>query len=211
MAIPEHYSPRRQPSVNPILHRPVHVTLTSYEASPRRGADVFRLEITYKPIGFTQTYHEVYVPPALQAPFRDEKVLSFHMETLENNSRACHALRGSPGYVVMGVDLTDGSRLTEIPSEWRRLRRWCFLTGAVCLGIAGALLARDIGVLWNILAASLCVLGVARCRAGCAVPNKPFWITAEHGDFSTIKPHSNAGPKGEVPTTRSSATLAAAD
>jgi hypothetical protein len=142
------------------------------------GENLFRLEITYMPHGLPQVYNAVYVPPTLREQLQSGAVRSFHLETLECNSKAMRALPNAPNYAVIGVQASDGRLFSEIPVEWRRLRRNLLLLGTALLLTAVVILFRDISVWLNFLAAGLLALGIMKTKASTAVPQTPFTVFA---------------------------------
>ena len=94
-----------------------------------------------------------HVPPILKVQFQNGPVRGIHLETLECNSKAMRALPNAPNYAVLGVEASDGRLFTDIPVEWRRLRRNLLLLGGVLILTAVLILVKDASVGLNFLAA----------------------------------------------------------
>jgi hypothetical protein len=172
--------------MNPTLHMPIKLHATPCRDLNRSaiGENLFTLEITYKPNGFPQVYNAVYVPPSLQGPLQNSALRSFHVETLQCNSHEKKALKNGPNYAVLGVELADGRTFTEIPVEWRRLRRRLSLIGIALLTTAVGLLFQDLSFVSNLLSAGVLTLGILELNASIAVPRTPFTVFSTRGDFT---------------------------
>jgi hypothetical protein len=118
-------------------------------------------------------------------------VRSIHLETLELHSDMEGALPYPPRYVVLAVELADGSTHTEVPAEWLRLRRKLEFTGTILLLTAAGLLAKDLGVVMNCISAGLLALGVLKLRAASAVPRLPLKAGTTLGNYSADAVTSN--------------------
>jgi hypothetical protein len=101
---------------------------------------------------------------------------------LECNGKAMRALPNAPNYAVLGVEASDGRLFTDIPVEWRRLRRNLLLLGGVLILTAVLILVRDASVGLNFLAAGLLALGIMKTKASTAVPRTPFTVFATLSD-----------------------------
>jgi hypothetical protein len=179
--------------MNPTRHMPIEVRLrpSLYGESAAPIENIFVLELVYKPNGFPQTYLPTYIPPALQVPLQTAGVRSIHLETLELHSDMEGALPYPPRYVVLAVELADGSTHTEVPAEWLRLRRKLEFTGTILLLTAAGLLAKDLGVVMNCISAGLLALGVLKLRAASAVPRLPLKAGTTLGNYSADAVTSN--------------------
>lgn len=172
--------------MNPSRHIPIEVRLrpSLYGETAEPIENVFVLELIYKPNGYPQTYLPTYIPPSLQAPLQTAEVRSIHLETIELYSELERALSYPPCYVVLAVELADGSTHTEIPAPWLQLKRRLALTGTTLLLLAAGLLAKDLGAVMNCIGTGLFALGVLKLRGAAAVPRLPLKAGTTLGNYS---------------------------
>lgn len=154
------------------FHRPYQVTSAPTTFSPPRAVpDIFNIRLRYREGGDWQCFSLVHIPPSVQNAFEQGIVYGLHLEALETNGAASRSLQGQPRYVILGVELADGSKVTSIPSAFHAVfRRKIAITGAVLLtgGILAVTLFPWVGGL-------LTGLGTHFARTAMGLPRKPFW------------------------------------
>jgi hypothetical protein len=119
----------------------------------------------------------VHISPCVQGAFAQGNVRGLHLESLETNGVASLALPGQPRYVVLGVELSDGSALSCVPHVLHTFfRQKLVLAAALCL-IGGLLGATPFPWFGGLLAG----LGTHFARTAFGIPRKPFWAPHHHG------------------------------
>lgn len=157
------------------FHRPYKTELLSANAA----ADLFELRMLYREGGNWQVRDRVHVPESVQAAFRHNEVVGFHLETLGMNSVASRALSESPQFAVLGVELINGRQLNTTPAPLIRARRnRLFLFGL--LATAGAFGAVT-PLAW--FGGLLTGASVQVARTAFSIRVTPFWPPAR-GDSS---------------------------
>lgn len=92
--------------MNPTLHRPLEIIIEPTIKSSERPVpeELCNMKMRYRPEGAWQNYLEVWVPQELQLILTSGNVHSVHVETLEDNGTATHALGYPAAYAVLGVE-----------------------------------------------------------------------------------------------------------
>ena len=139
--------------------------------SPSRADGLFELSIRYGATDDWQMYSLVHIPPSVQYAFSEGRVQAFHLEYLPLNGAASWALPGSPQYVVLGVELADGSRVACVSPELHvAFKKKMFV--AACLLIGGGLLALTPGA-W--IGGLMFGYGIFRAGLAAKIPRKSHW------------------------------------
>lgn len=112
----------------------------------------------------------VHLSPAAIRFFESGEVARAHVETLVTDSVAKRAL-GYPNYVVMGVELKNGERVSVIPRALRSAFVW---RGGLGLALTAAGLAL-LNTANTGLAFGLILVGSHVLRTALGVPHKAFW------------------------------------
>lgn len=159
--------------MNPTLHHPLELQLEPANCPPDLAhPELFELRMRYRPEGNWQLYLCVFVPRALQSALSSGRVKSVHIETLEINGPAARALSGLAGYVVLGVETTDGAVHEHVPQQLRTTRRMRLLAGAALCAVGGLVL--PFGYPWA--GALAIVAGTHILRNDGLIPYRPFRV-----------------------------------
>ena len=154
--------------MNPTLHHPLELQLEPANCPPDLAhPELFELRMRYRPEGNWQHYLCVFVPRALQSALSSGRVKS-----VEINGPAARALPHSAGYVVLGVETTDGAVHEHVPQQLRTTRRMRLLAGAALCAVGG--LALPFGYPW--VGALALVAGTHVLRNAGLIPYRPFRV-----------------------------------
>lgn len=164
--------------MNPTFHRPLGFDFEPLTSSTNADvSDNFLLKIWYRPSGDKQTFFRVYVPKTLQPAFLREDVCGLHLETLEPNSTAFLQLPGQPSYLVLGVQLKDGTRLAEVPDVLQHAWRVNAAAGVIGGVVGAALLFTP----YPWAGAIALLIGSHFWAQARSIPLRPFVVFSEHG------------------------------
>lgn len=155
----------------------VHYPLR-FELLPRKTSNtglppvnLYVLRMQYKEGGHFYEYPCTYLVPDAAKLIASGEVSGVSLSTVKLRGLAQRQLPGGPDYVVMGVELRDGTRISTLPPVYRRtVARYAAI--GVLAGLGGALLVNDHAVCGLLLFA----LGTHFVRSAFEIPIKPFWF-----------------------------------
>ena len=121
---------------------PLNVTPASH-----RAENVFSLRVRQRPSSDWQHLLPIYLSPEAQKLFGEGSVRGIYVHALPVGGTAMRTLPGLPAYVVLGVELEDGSRRNTVPPELQSARRWSFAAaaGVLTAGLAAGAFAPWVG------------------------------------------------------------------
>lgn len=156
---------------HPVLIHPTSIELAPSGLSGKPASDLYDLRVLY--VGSRDWQHMllVHVPPQVQRLFVSGEVLGFAVAHLVGNSSASLSFDMQPRSVVLGVELSDGTRINCTPRPLTRAFWRQALLGA-CLVVAGGAIAV---VCDSVLAAAVAALSTHFLRTAAAIPRKPSW------------------------------------
>ncbi len=121
--------------------------------------------------GGWQRYSLAHIPKNVQSAIEEGLVKALHLEILPLNGAASWSLPGSPRYAVLGVELTDGTRINSVPPALVKVFRRKLLE-SLCFLFVGLALSKSPypwfgGVFFG--------YGVYRFTSALKLPRKPGW------------------------------------
>ncbi len=153
------------------FHVPHSFELAPLEVTPARYQtdNVCQLKIRQKAHADWQYLLPIYATQEVRELCRSGDVTGFDVHALPVGSKATRVLPGQPAYVVLGVELRDGTRRCTVPRELVRARnRALGLTAAVLF--AG--LALSAWAPW--LGGCIAALSTHAARTARSLSLKPF-------------------------------------
>ena len=130
----------------------------------------YKVRLHYQEGGVPIVLMGVLVPPSALEQFDLENVRGLHIETMVSNSLAKKSA-GYANYVVMAIEMKDGSRRVTIPASMRSAyKRWA-VSGAL-ISVGGLTL---FGLGLPSFGAAALLVGSHVFRTGMSVPHKPYW------------------------------------
>jgi len=174
--------------MNSILHIPsaVHVVPNVPVAGQKPVPNQYSLEVSYKPNMPAQRMHGIHASPLVAGALQSPSLKSFHLVTLKIGSPEQTALPDRPSQVLLGVQLKTGETVTDVPSEWMRLRRHGLWLGcALALGSIGVIVC-NLGVFANLVATCAFSMGALKIVRARSIHIKPFFVNEGWGRFDEV-------------------------
>lgn len=81
----------------------------------------------------------VHIEKSVQSFFDKGQVQAFDLQQLRLNGTVARRLNGHPSYVLLGIELKDGTKISCIPPVCKIVFRELLLKSAICGLVAGAL------------------------------------------------------------------------
>jgi len=154
------------------FHRPFEIEAApTFFNPPRNSPCIFHIRLRYRKDGDWQHFSLVHIPEAVQEYLAKGLVAGIYLVTLPTNGVASRALDELPNYVVLGVELTDGRRISSVPRAFHQ--QFCKWLVYAFLGIAtgAALSATPLAWVGGLIAGG----ATHAVRTAWAFPRKPFW------------------------------------
>jgi len=155
-----------------ILLQPIQFEVKPLSGSGLRDEpqSTYSLRFLFSEGGVWQSRFPTHIPPEFVAEFEAGRVVEAHLETLDLNGIPQQSLHGSPDYAVLGILLSDGTKLLGIPKTWVRARRRR-IGLALVTAAAGAMLVGATGFL-PALGGLLLGLSLQPLRTALGIPVK---------------------------------------
>lgn len=138
----------------------------------RDGNDIFTLQLFYREKGSPQHYLGVHVEPDVLNAIQGDQVVGLHIVTLGMNGLATSLVIGKPTYIVLGVVLRDGTKVSSVPRVYQVVKGFGI---ALCIGgmLAGVSVLSAGTLAW--LGVALLLASSHVLRSVCTLPTEPFW------------------------------------
>ena len=163
-----HYAPFRYPyktQISPAWTAPPRVYME----------DCFALYIQNFDDEPAQRYFTVHVPKSVQTSFHEGLVRGFHLQYIPfeggENTEVSRAIPGGPVWVVLGVELQDGTRIDCVPRELDTLFKQTLSLAVATCAVGAALSLTPYAWIGGLLFG----YGLFRVRYAFKVPRKVHW------------------------------------
>lgn len=153
------------------FHYPHSFELVPLDVTPpsERADNVFSLKLRQRANSDWQHLLPIYVSREVEELYRAGVVRGIYVHALPAGGTGMRSLPGLPAYVVLGVELKDGTRRNTVPAELRRvrLRSIAAATAVLVAGVAAGTLAPWVG-------GCLVALSTHALRTASSVYKEPF-------------------------------------